>query len=69
MRPICIGIVLCSCISYPAAVGRSSCFDLFRRQALLQYLTSFQVLAHLRRQVIGRLQTTQILVSGRFIIE
>ena len=56
------------CVSYPVAVGRSNCFDLFRRQALLQYLTSLHVLAHLRRQVIGRLQTTQILVSCRFII-
>ncbi len=38
-----------------------------RRQASLQYLTSCHVLAHLRRQVIGRWQTMQVLVSCRFM--
>lgn len=38
-------------------------FDRVRRQALLQYRTSGQTLAHFFRQVKGRWQTTQILLA------
>jgi hypothetical protein len=44
------------------------CTDLlFRLQASLQYFTWSQFFSHFLRQVIGRLQTTQILKSVRFM--